>query len=360
MKIKDQLVTSSHHWGDDSKKSSITVHETANTSRGAGAQAHANLQANGNVRQASWHIQVDDTEAIRSFADDMKCWHAGRQAADSLSLEICVNSDSDYDTALANAAEVVKQWRKAHGLGRDDVVSHNYWTGKNCPTQLLASGKWDEFVASTDPDGSTKAPTTGGSSGSSSSGSGKSVATLAKEVIDGKHGSGEARKRSLGSQYSAVQAEVNKRLSGSSSSGSRKSTATLAKEVIDGKHGSGDARKRALGSRYSEVQAEVNRRLGGGSSSSGSRKSTTQLAREVIDGKYGSGEARRKALGSRYSAVQSKVNELLSGGSSSGGGRSVKSLADEVIRRGINGDARKRFLGSRYNAVQAEINRRYS
>lgn len=310
--IEDQLVTSSHHWGDDSDKSSITVHETANRSRGAGAQAHANLQANGNVRQASWHIQVDDTEAIRSFTDDMKCWHAGREAADSLSLEICVNEDSDYDKALENAADVVKQWREKHNLGRGDVKNHNDWTGKNCPTILLGRGQsaWENFVAATDPGTSSK-PASGGSSSSSSS-SRKSVATLAAEVIDGKHGSGEARKRALGSQYSAVQAEVNRRLGASSSSpsGGRKSTATLAREVIDGKHGLGDARKRSLGSRYNAVQAEVNRRLGGRSSGGG--KSIGQLAKEVIDGRHGSGEARKRALGSQYAAVQREVNRRLS------------------------------------------------
>lgn len=37
----------------------------------------------------------------------------------------------------------------------------------------------------------------------------KSVDELAQEVIDGKHGSGEARRRSLGEQYEAVQKRVN-------------------------------------------------------------------------------------------------------------------------------------------------------
>lgn len=40
----------------------------------------------------------------------------------------------------------------------------------------------------------------------------KSVDELAQEVIDGKHGSGEARRESLGEQYEAVQARVNELL----------------------------------------------------------------------------------------------------------------------------------------------------
>lgn len=41
-----------------------------------------------------------------------------------------------------------------------------------------------------------------------------------------------------------------------------KSVEELAKEVIAGKYGNGDARKKALGSRYDEVQAKVNKILG--------------------------------------------------------------------------------------------------
>lgn len=52
----------------------------------------------------------------------------------------------------------------------------------------------------------------GGTSASASSG--KSIKQLAKEVLDGKHGDGADRKRSLGSRYAAVQREVNRQLRG--------------------------------------------------------------------------------------------------------------------------------------------------
>lgn len=42
----------------------------------------------------------------------------------------------------------------------------------------------------------------------------KSINTLATEVLAGKHGNGDTRKKSLGSQYAAVQTEVTKRLTG--------------------------------------------------------------------------------------------------------------------------------------------------
>ena len=138
-----------------------------------------------------------------------------------------------------------------------------------------------------------------------------------------------------------------------------KSVEQLAQEVIDGKHGTGDARKRALGSQYQTVQDRVNKILLGNPKPTVTPeiKTTDQLAKEVIDGKHGTGDARKKALGNRYSDVQARVNQLLGVGSK----KTTKQLADEV-ERGLhgNGDARKRSLGNRYDEVQREINRRYS
>lgn len=89
-----------------------------------------------------------------------------------------------------------------------------------------------------------------------------------------------------------------------------KSDNQLADEVIAGKYGDGDARKRALGTRYAAVQAIVNQRLADPLAG----KTDAQLASEVIAGKYGDGENRKRALGNRYNAVQAIVNQKLGGG----------------------------------------------
>lgn len=62
VEIKKQLVSNSianrvSYNGKNSRKY-ITVHQTGNTSRGANAQMHANLQSRGNSRSAGWHWQV--------------------------------------------------------------------------------------------------------------------------------------------------------------------------------------------------------------------------------------------------------------------------------------------------------------
>lgn len=129
-------------------KRGITIHETANTGKGAGAKAHANLQSKGNVRNASWHISVDDKHAIRSFPNDVRCWHGGTTAANNnhVGIEICVNPDSDYVQACKNAADVVRQLR-AEGVG-DELVQHNGHTGKDCPN-FMREGRdgvtWEVF-----------------------------------------------------------------------------------------------------------------------------------------------------------------------------------------------------------------------
>lgn len=97
---------------------------------------------------------------------------------------------------------------------------------------------------------------------------------------------------------------------------SKKFTEELAREVIAGKYGNGEARRNALGSRYSEVQAKVNEIL------NSNNKPTTPttpsnptpsvdiltMVKKTIRGDYGNGEARRKALGSNYDEVQRQVN----------------------------------------------------
>ena len=155
-------------------------------------------------------------------------------------------------------------------------------------------------------------------SSSSSSSSKKSISTIAKEVIAGKWGNGDTRRKKLeaaGYDYDAVQKEVNKQLNGgSSSSSSKKSISTIAKEVIAGEWGNGDTRKKKLeaaGYDYDAVQKEVNKQLNGGGSS---KKSISTIAKEVIAGKWGNGDTRRKKLeaaGYDYDAVQKEVNKLL-------------------------------------------------
>lgn len=83
-----------------------------------------------------------------------------------------------------------------------------------------------------------------------------------------------------------------------------KSVEELAQEVIKGKYGNGEDRKKALGDRYTEVQARVNEILAPKSESS----VDLDLVRKTIRGDFGNGESRKNALGSNYVEVQRQVN----------------------------------------------------
>ncbi len=132
----------------------ITIHETDNTSAGADAEAHARLQERGNDRTASWHLQIDDQEAIQSIPFDEVAWAAGDGSNGpgnklSIHIEICVNSDGDYNRAVRNTVEVTKQLMVQFNISISNVVQHNHWTGKNCPRYLRSGEKgigWNDFI----------------------------------------------------------------------------------------------------------------------------------------------------------------------------------------------------------------------
>lgn len=73
-----------------------------------------------------------------------------------------------------------------------------------------------------------------------------------------------------------------------------KTTDELVKEVLKGKYGTGDERKKKLGRRYDEVQQRVNEVL--------------RLARKAVNGDYGNGAVRKKKLGKDYAIVQWVIN----------------------------------------------------
>ncbi|WP_112181367.1 peptidoglycan recognition protein family protein [Paraliobacillus zengyii] len=155
--IIKQLVPSSivnkRSYGYGNPVNYITVHQTGNANKGADAEAHANIQSKLNPREASWHYSVDDKESYQSFEDEVKCWAAtdgqGPGNTQSVHVEICINSDGDYEKAVKNGAELVKHLLDKHNLSLNDVKQHHDWYNKNCPAQLRA-GKdgitWGDFL----------------------------------------------------------------------------------------------------------------------------------------------------------------------------------------------------------------------
>ena len=150
----------------------------------------------------------------------------------------------------------------------------------------------------------------------------KKIEDVAKEVIQGKYGNGEDRKKALaaaGFDYDAVQAKVNELMGAAKTDAGGKTVEALAKEVMRGDWGNGQERidkLTAAGYDYKAIQAKVNELMGAAkpAAPAAGGKTIEEVAKEVIQGKWGNGGDRKAALekaGYDYNAVQAKVNELL-------------------------------------------------
>lgn len=417
VRIKRKITGNGNHFGSGNQRRYITIHQTGNTSRGANAEMHSRYMNNGSP--VTWHYTVDDREAIQHLNHSISGWHAGDGRGNgnmhSIGIELCINSDGNYNKTLENGAELVKMLMKDENISLANVVQHNRWSGKDCPRQLrhrkngigwtefknMISGKKVEKVEVVEPssnrstneivqmviDGEfgnnperrnrlrklghnpdeiqrlvNKKLTEGHKSQ-------KTISQVAQEVINGKWGNNPQRKQRLqeaGYNYDSVQEEVN-RLANSSSATSKpskpklKSLDSIAKEVLDGKWGNNPQRRASLkkaGYDPDVIQDRVNVLVGSGNMI---RKSNNQIAKEVIDGKWGNNPERERRLrnaGYNPSTIQGLVNSIVSGRSK----KSIGTIAQEVIdgKWGNNPQRRTRLerAGYDYNAIQREVNRR--
>lgn len=150
VKIRKALSNNNNHFGRGNPANFITVHETGNFSKGANAEMHRRYVNNGSV--ATWHYTVDDKEAVKHYDHNIMCWHAGdgrgKGNTQSIGIEICVNSDGNYLEALNNTIELIRKIMKDENIPINNVVQHNYWSGKNCPQRLRGGNhgmNWNQF-----------------------------------------------------------------------------------------------------------------------------------------------------------------------------------------------------------------------
>lgn len=139
------------------KPRKITIHETANTNIGADAEMHRRFVHNP-ATVVSFHYVVDEDESIQLLPDNEVGWHAGDGATgpgnnESVAIETCVNSDGDWNRTLDNLVKLTKHLMAEFNLSVQDVVQHNKWSGKNCPTRLRANNNagWNAFIARLQP-----------------------------------------------------------------------------------------------------------------------------------------------------------------------------------------------------------------
>ena len=128
----------------------ITIHNTANPSSTA-KNERAWLTNPSNTRVASFHIVIDDTEAIEVLPLNEVAWHAGDGSGatsgnrTSIGIEIC--ESGNYSLTLNHAAELVAKMLYERGWEIDRLRRHYDWSGKNCPRLMNANGQWSGWTA---------------------------------------------------------------------------------------------------------------------------------------------------------------------------------------------------------------------
>ena len=239
----------------------IVVHNTANDASAANEISYMIRNDN----EVSFHFAVDDKEVVQGIPLDRNAWHAGDGSSGTgnrygIAIEICYSKSGGnrFIAAEKLAAKFIAQLLKERSWSIDKVTKHQDYSGKYCPHRTLDMG-WQRFLNMISAELRALTTTTPSVT--------KPVDEIAKEVINGKWGNGDDRRKRLiaaGYDYNAIQEKVNQKLGGGSSAPSRKSNETIAKEVINGKWGNGSDRKnrlKAAGYNYNTIQSIVNKML---------------------------------------------------------------------------------------------------
>lgn len=125
----------------------IVVHNTAN-------DASANNEIKymiSNNNEVSFHIAVDDKEAVQGIPLNRNAFHAGDGSGkgnrQGIAIEICYSKSGGdkFIKAEQNAAKLIAQLLKERGWGIDKVTKHQDYSGKYCPHRTLDMS-WDRFL----------------------------------------------------------------------------------------------------------------------------------------------------------------------------------------------------------------------
>lgn len=132
----------------------IVVHDTGNPGKGANAEAHYNYFNSGN-RSSSADFFVDDKQTL--CVNDYYTyytWHCGDghgkygiTNSNSVGIEICINSDGNYQKAVENTVILVRELMVELKIPIERVVRHYDASRKNCPASMSKNNweNWYEF-----------------------------------------------------------------------------------------------------------------------------------------------------------------------------------------------------------------------
>lgn len=131
----------------------LTIHSTGNPASAAAGERNW-LTSTENPRTASFHLVVDEKQAIECIPFDEVAWHAGDGNGNgnqkSISLEIC--ESGNRERTLRNAIAVTARILRERDMEVDHLRRHHDWATKLCPRILIVPASrqrpghtWDWF-----------------------------------------------------------------------------------------------------------------------------------------------------------------------------------------------------------------------
>ena len=153
IKINEKLVKYNFSSRNGEKIKYISIHDTGNKRRGADANAHFNF-FNGGDRQSSAHYFVDDKQILRIIKDEDRSWAVGDGRGkygitneNSLNIEMCINSDGDFNKTYLNTLRLTKYLMEKYNIPLENVVRHYDASRKLCPNVFKENNweKWNKF-----------------------------------------------------------------------------------------------------------------------------------------------------------------------------------------------------------------------
>ncbi|WP_418223585.1 peptidoglycan recognition protein family protein [Clostridium isatidis] len=126
----------------------ICIHNTAND---ATAANEVTYMKNNNM-EVSFHIAIDDVEAIQAIPFNRNAWHAGDGGngegnRNYIAVEICYSKSGGdkFNKAEQRAAKEVAALLKQYGWSISNVKKHQDFSNKYCPHRTLDIG-WQRFL----------------------------------------------------------------------------------------------------------------------------------------------------------------------------------------------------------------------
>jgi N-acetylmuramoyl-L-alanine amidase len=129
----------------------IVLHDTGNKNRGANAEMHYRY-FNGEYRGASADFFVDETQVLQ--INDYKnqySWAVGDGRGkygitnrNSISIEMCINSDNNFEKTVEKTIELVAYLMKELNIPLDKVVRHYDASRKIC-ARSMSSFRWRKW-----------------------------------------------------------------------------------------------------------------------------------------------------------------------------------------------------------------------